>query len=126
MNTEFAWLGLLAPVPATGGECKRRVLHDPPFTDWVEVRLVLGDDASGLRIVTAMFDADDKPGSVSDMVAVDGGRHQETVSGRVEANGRIQGFYTLIENDQRLRGPLTPTDEEGLRALAAALRQRYR
>jgi len=100
-------------------------MYDAPFTDWVEVKLVLGDNVGSTRVVTAMFDADDKPGSVSDMIALDGGRHQETVSGRWEATGRIEGFYTLIENEKSMRGPLTPADEERLRALAAALRRRY-
>src|SRR5882672_11235852 len=79
MNDERKWLGLLGPVPAQDGECRRRVMHEPPYEDWVEVRLVLGGEETGLRIVTAVFDADDQPGSVCDVVTIPGGQRQETV-----------------------------------------------
>ena len=125
MDYDKKWLGLLAPLPANEGECTRRVLHDAPFEDWVEVRVVLGNGVTGLRIATAIFDADDRPGSVSDLVATEGGRHQETVGGRVAANGRIQGTYWLTENDQSLSWPLSETEEQGLHTVAAALRERY-
>jgi hypothetical protein len=100
-------------------------MHEPPYEDWVEVRLVLGGDKTGVRIVTAVFDADDQPGSVSDVVTIPGGQRQETVSGRIEAGGRILGSYRKTDGDQNTPRPLTEREEQGLRALAAALRQRY-
>lgn len=124
MSDESHWLGLLGPVPITDGECKRRVLHEAPFEDWVEVRLVLGDGAAGQRIVTAMFDADDQPGSVSDLVTNGGGK-RETVAGRIVTGGRFQGTYRVSDSDQNIPRELTEMEERALRAIAAALRQRY-
>lgn len=120
-------LNLLGPVPVNGGECRRRVMHDAPFEDWVEVRLMLdGGGTTGLRIVTAMFDADDQPGSVSDVVTIPGGQRQEAVSGRIETGGRVRGSYLVVENDKESPArPLTEAEERALRALAAALRLRY-
>ena len=128
MDTSYdkKWLGLLAPVPANVGECTRRVMHDPPFEDWVEVRVVLRDEAAGLRIVTAMFDQDDVPGSVSDLVTTRIGERQETVSGRVESSGKIEGTYWLTERNRQTPRPLTEKEAQGLRDIAASLRLRYR
>lgn len=120
------WLHLLAPVPTNLGECTRRVMHDAPFEDWVEVRVVLGDGTSGMRIVTAMFDQDDLPGSVSDLVSTEVGKRQETVSGRVGSDGRIEGTYWLTEREQNTPRPLTEKEVQGLREVAASLRMRYR
>jgi len=125
MSDDKKWLGLLGPVPATDGECRRRVMHKAPFEDWVEVRLVLGDGVTGVRIVTALFDADDQPGGVSDLVTLPGGRRREAVSGRIVGDGRIQGTYRLNENEENTPRPLTDTEQQGLRTVAAALRQRY-
>jgi hypothetical protein len=124
MSDEIHWLGLLGPVPPKDGECKRRVMHDAPFEDWVEVRLVLGGGVAGQRIVTAMFDADDQPGSVSDLVTTGGGK-REAVSGRIGTGGRFQGTYRVSDNDQNIPRPLTDAEEQALRAIAVALRQRY-
>ena len=126
MSYDKKWLGLLAPVPTGVGECTRRVLHDAPFEDWVEVRVVLGDGASAMRIVTAMFDQDDLPGSVSDLVTSTIGERQETISGRVECDGRIEGTYWLTERDRNVPRPLTEKEVQGLREVAASLRLRYR
>jgi hypothetical protein len=126
MSYDRKWLGLLAPLPADVGQCTRRVLHDAPFEDWVEVRVVLNDDTGGLRIVTAMFDQDDLPGSVSDLVSNDIGKRQETVSGRVESDGKIEGTYWLTERDRNTPRPLTEKERQGLREVAASLRLRYR
>ena len=118
-------MGLLGPVPTKDGECKRRVMHDAPFEDWVEVKLVFGGVAAGSqRIVTALFDADDQPGSVTDVVTIPGRQRRETVSGRV-VSGRFQGTHLVTENDRQTPRPLTPAEEEGLRAIAAELRKRY-
>ena len=115
---------LLAPIPRNGGECKRRVLHEAPFEDWVEVRVTLRD-ASGLRIITAMFDQDDAPGSVSDVITIDGGLRQEAVSARLEVDGRIQGTYSLLGRDKATPRPLTDKEAQALRNVATALRLRY-
>jgi len=125
MINDTKWLGLLGPVPAKDGQCRRRVMHEAPFEDWVEVRLVLDGGATGMRVVTAMFDADDRPGSVSDLVATEAGKRQEAVSGKIVNGGRIQGTYRLMQGDKSAPRPINDTEEQGLRALAAALRQRY-
>src|SRR5262245_9818904 len=110
MAEEKKTLNVLGPVPVVGGECRRRVMHDAPFEDWVKVRLMLDEGGSGnLRIVTAMFDADDQPGSVSDVVTIPGGRRQEAVSGRIENGGRVRGTYLLVENDKE--SPRTLTED---------------
>ncbi len=124
MDGDTKGLGLLAPVPAKAGECTRRVMHDPPFEDWVEVRVVL-DGAAGVRVVTAMFDENDLPGSVSDLVTIDGGRRQEAVSARVDTDGVIHGTYSITENDRHAPRPLTEEEIRRLREVAAALKERY-
>jgi hypothetical protein len=91
---------------------------------WTQVRLVLGNGVTGLRILTAMFDPEGRPGSVSDLVAWDGGRHQETAGGRIEPDGRMHATYWLTEDDRHTPRALTAQEEEGLRRLAAALRER--
>ena len=125
MSNHSQWLELMAPVPAEDGDCQRRVMHDPAHEDWVEVRVVLDGGRTGQRIVTARFDAEDQPGSVSDVVTIPGGRRQETVSGQVVDGGRIQGTYLLTENDRRTPRPLTEAEEQRLLMVFASLRQRY-
>lgn len=125
MSDKKQCLDLLGPVPVKDGECKRRVMHDPSHEDWVEVRVVLDGGEVGQRVVTARFDANDQPGSVSDVVTIPGGQRQETVLGQVVADGRIQGTYLLLENDQKIPRPLTETEEQRLRMVFASLRQRY-
>jgi hypothetical protein len=116
---------LLEPVPADHGECKRRVMHDPAHEDWVEVRVVLDGGQTGQRIVTARFDAEDKPGTVSDVVTIPGGQRQETVLGQVMDGGDIQGTYLLTENERKTPRPLTEAEVQRLRSVFASLRQRY-
>ena len=99
-------------------------MHEPPYEDWVEVRLVLGGEETGLRIVTAVFDADDQPGSVCDVVTIPGGQRQETVSGTI-AGSKIRGTYRTTDGDQKTPRPLTEREEQALCELAAALRRRY-
>ena len=118
-------LDLLGPVPTKDGECRRRVIHDAPYVDWVEVRVVLDGGATGQRVVTALFDADDQPGAVSDVVTIPGGQRQLAVSGQVATGGRIQGTYMATEKDQDSPRPLTEAEVQRLRAVFASLRQRY-
>ena len=111
---------LLAPVPTDSGVCRRRVLHDPQHEDWVEVQVVLGDPATGKRIVTAQFDADDRPDSVSDVVTLPGGPRQVSVSGHVDGDV-IEGTYMGTDTSRSL----TDTEVGRLRVVLASLRQRY-
>ena len=124
MIDDQKWLNLLGPVPISHGDCKRRVMHDAPFEDWVEVKLLLDGGNTGMRIVTAMFDTEDQPGSVCDVVTIPGGQRQEAVTGRIES-GSVKGTYLLIENNQERPRPLTAAEERSLQAIAAALRLRY-
>jgi hypothetical protein len=121
MSDKKDTLDLLAPVPTSDGECRRRVLHDPEHEDWVEVRVVLDGGPTGKRVVTALFDADDRPGTVSDVVTIPGGQRQLAVSGQVAAGGLIQGTYMGTDSSRAL----TETEVQRLRAVFASLRQRY-
>ena len=123
-TTNPPWLALLAPLPAEGGEWQREARTDRALKGWTQVRLVLGNGVTGLRVLTAMFDPDGRPGSVSDLVSRDGGRHQETAGGRIEHDGRMQATYWLTEGDQHTPRALTADEEDGLRRLAVALRER--
>jgi len=114
-------LDLLGPVPTEDGECRRRVLHDPEHKDWVEVRVTLGSGSTGQRVVTALFDADDRPGRVSDVVTIPGGQRQAAISGQVADGGLIQGTYTGAESSRAL----TDTEVQRVHAVFASLRQRY-
>ena len=121
MSEEKTPLDLLTPVPTEDGECRRRVLHDPEHEDWVEVRVTLGDGKTKQRVVTALFDADDQPGAVSDVVTLPGGPRQVTVSGKVAEGGLIQGTYIGTDSSRAL----TETEVQRLRLVFASLRQRY-
>jgi hypothetical protein len=114
-------LDLLGPVPPEDGECRRRVLHDPEHEDWVEVRVTLGSGSTGQRVVTALFDADDRPGRVSDVVTIPGGQRQLAVSGQVADGGLFQGTYMGTDSSRAL----TEAEVLSLRAVFASLRQRY-
>jgi hypothetical protein len=61
---------------------------------------------------------------VSDLVSRDGGQHQETAGGRIEPDGRLTGTYWLTQGEQNTPRALTAKEEEGLRRLATALRER--
>jgi len=124
MPSKESWLALLAPLPAEGGEWKQETRTDPALAGWTQVRLVLGDGVSGLRVMTAMFDPEGCPGSVSDLVSRDGGRRQETAGGRIEPDGRMRATYWLTEDERHTPRAITAVEEEGLRRLAAALRER--
>jgi hypothetical protein len=87
---------------------------------------VLGDGVTGLRVLTAMFDPEGRPGSVSDLISLDGGRHQETAGGRIEPDGRMHTTYWLTEGERHTPRVLTAQEEDGLRRLAAALREKCR
>jgi hypothetical protein len=93
--------------------------------DWVEVRVVLDGGMTGQRIVTALFDADDRPGAVSDVVTIPGGQRRQMVSGEVATGGLIHGTYSGLENDQQSSRPLTETEVQRVRGVFASLRQRY-
>jgi len=84
------WIALL---PAERVEWGQETRTDPALEGWTQVRLVLGDGVSGLQVLTAMFDPEGRPGSVSDLVSRDGGRRQETAGGRIEPDGRIGATY---------------------------------
>ena len=87
---------------------------------------MLGDGVTGLRVLTAMFDPEGRPGSVSDLVSRDGGRHQETAGGRIEPDGQMHATYWLTEGEQQTPRALTALEEDGLRRLVGALREKCR
>jgi hypothetical protein len=122
--TNPPWLSLLAPLPAEGGEWTQETRTDPTLKGWIQVRLVLGNGVTGLRVLTAMFDPEGRAGSVSDLVSWDGGCHQETAGGRIEPDGRMHATYWLTEGERHTPRALTAQEEERLRRLAAALRER--
>ena len=126
MRDRAPWLALLAPIPTEGGDWHQETRTDDALKGWTQVRLVLGNGVTGLRVLTAMFDPEGRPGSVSDLVSLDGGRHQETAGGRIEPDGRMRATYWLTEGEHHTPRALTAEEEEGLRKLASALRERCR
>jgi hypothetical protein len=84
----------------------------------------LGNGVTGLRVLTAMFDPEGRPGSVSDVISLDGGRCQMTAGGRIEPDGRMLATYWLTEGDRHTPRALTAEEQDGLRRLAGALRER--
>lgn len=71
-----------------------------------------------------MFDREGRPGSESALVSLDGSRHQETAGGRIEPDGQMHATYWLTEDDRHTPRALTAQEEEWLRRLAAALKER--
>jgi hypothetical protein len=117
-------LSLLGPLPPDLGECRSAPMSGAPFAGWREVRLVLGDGTAVMRVVTAIYDPDGRPGGVSDLVATDLGRRQASFQARVEPDGRMQGTYWLVEDDRHTPRAMTDAELSGLRRVADALRQR--
>jgi hypothetical protein len=124
MSADPPWLSLLAPLPPEGGEWSQETRTDEALRGWTQVRLVLGDGVSGMRIALAMFDPEGRPGMVSDLVSRDGGRHQENAGGRIEPDGRLTGTYWLTLGEQNTPRALTAEEEQGLRRLVAKLKER--
>ena len=124
MANNKPWLALLAPLPAEGGEWTQETRIDSAFSGWTQVRLVLGDGATDMRVLIAMFDPEGRPGVVSDLVSLDGGRRQKTAGGRIEPDGRLRATYWLTEDENHKPRALTSEEEKGLRRVAAALRER--
>jgi hypothetical protein len=124
MSADRPWLSLLAPLPEAGGEWAQETRADSALAGWTQVRLVLGDGVSAMRIVLAMFDPDGRPGMVSDLVSRDGGRHQETAGARIEPDGKLTGTYWLTQGEQHTPRALTAEEEQGLKRLAAQLQGR--
>ena len=124
--TNPPWFSLLAPLPTEGGEWTQETRTDPALKGWTQVRLVLGNGVTGLRVLTAMFDPEGRPGSVSDLVSREGGRHQETAGGRIEPDGRMHATYWLTEGERHTPRALTAQEEDALRRLAVALREKYK
>ncbi len=119
------WLRLLAPLPTGAGEFQGERMAGPPLAGWQQVRLVLGDGATGLRVVTAMYDPEGRPGMVSDLVATAGGVRQESVGARIEPDGRLEGTHWLTDGDQHTPRPLSDAERAGLRLMAEALWRRW-
>jgi hypothetical protein len=71
-----------------------------------------------------MYDPAGRVGMISDLVATDGGRRQESVGARVESDGQMQGTHWLTEEDRHVPRPITADEVAGLRALADALWRR--
>ena len=124
MSQNESWLALLAPLPEEGGEWSQETRTDPALAGWTQVRLVLGDGVKGLRVLTAMFDPEGRPGSVSDLVSRDSGRRQETAGGRIEPDGRMHATYWLTEEERHTPRAVTAQEEDALRQLAVALREK--
>jgi hypothetical protein len=53
MSNREPWLSLLAPLPAEGGEWHQETRTEPALKGWTQVRLVLGNGVTGLRVLTA-------------------------------------------------------------------------
>jgi hypothetical protein len=45
---------LLDPLPPDEGECHSATVPGEPFVGWRQIRLVLGDGATGLRVIVGM------------------------------------------------------------------------
>jgi hypothetical protein len=118
-------LSLLGPLPPDGGECHSSVMTQEPLAGWRQIQLVFGDGVTGLRVIVALYDSAGRPGMVSDLVAVEGGQRQESVGARVDPDGPMQGTHWLVEGDRHTPGPLSPAEQDGLRALAQAVWDRW-
>jgi hypothetical protein len=116
---------LLAPLPAEHGTCERVKLRGKAFKGWTEVRLAVADAHSNLRVVTVIYDALGRPGSISDLVETEDGRVQEIAMARVERDGRLSGgTRSRIVGDEETSRAMTEEEQERLKALAAQLNER--
>jgi hypothetical protein len=118
-------LSLLSPLPPEGGECHSSVMTQEPLAGWRQIQLVFGDGVTGLRVIVALYDSAGRPGMVSDLVAVEGGLRQENVGARVEPDGRMHGTHWLVEGDRHTPRPLSLAEQDGLRALAQTVWDRW-
>jgi len=118
------WLALFATLPADQGECERVVMTGTALEGWEQLRCVLSDGGTNMRVVVAMYDPEGRPSAVTDLIASAGGYNQETVGARVEPDGQMQGTGWRTEGGQHTPRALTEADREGLLAVAEALRRR--
>jgi hypothetical protein len=115
---------LLDPLPPDEGECHSATVPGEPFVGWRQIRLVIGDGATGLRVIVGMYDQTGRSGMVSDLVATAGGARQESLGARIEPDGSMRGTYWLSEGDRHTPRSLTEVELSALRVLADALWQR--
>ena len=117
---------LLDEIPATGGEWHSGSASDEALPGWIECRLVLYGSDGTMRVVIALFDAEGRPGGLSDMVAREGGRLQESVMARIESDGRVSGTHWDTEGEKNTPRPLTEAEVAGLKQVAGGMWQRSR
>jgi hypothetical protein len=118
-------LALFGALPPDAGEYHSSVMTQEPLAGWRQIQLVFGDGVTGLRVVVALYDAAGRPAMVSDLVAVAGGQRQESVGARVEPDGRMHGTHWLVEGDRHTPRPLSQAEQDGLRALAQTVWDRW-
>jgi hypothetical protein len=116
-----AWLALLAELPTGEGEFHSAPMSGEPFAGWEQMRIFLGDGDNDMRVVTAIFDADGKPGMVSDLIATARGLRQESMGARFDSAGSIEGTYWMTQGDRMTPRPLTDGEKLSLRDLAETL-----
>ena len=109
---------LLAELPMEGGEWATGPVPGDALPGWTEARLLLSDGHGNMRIVLALFDAEGRPGAVSDMVSREQGRLQESVQARVEPDGVMRGTHWDTEGDRNTPRDLTQAEVDGLRRVA--------
>jgi len=51
------------------GEFECTPMVQPPFQGWTQVRLLFGNGNLALRVITALFDVEDCPQTLSDLIA---------------------------------------------------------
>ena len=70
------------PIPTEQGEFECTPMVQPPFQDWTQVRLFFGNGNLALRVITALFNVEGCPQTISDLIASEERAAAETLGGR--------------------------------------------
>lgn len=117
------WLVLFSPLPAEGS-CNRSIWPDGELAGWETVQFHHSDGSGGLRVALTLRQPDGTLAGVSDLVAWDDGRHQETALVRLESGGEGTGTHWLTEGDEHTPRPVTPEEVAALIRIAEGLQLR--
>ena len=88
------------------------------------MRLLFGSGNTALRVITALFDAEGHPQTISDLIASDQGQQQETLGGRFDTHDELHGTYWLTISGEHMPRAITAAEKGGLRAFAVLIRER--
>jgi len=100
------------------------VWPDGELAGWETLQFNHSDGAGSLRVALTLRRPDGQLAGVSDLVAWDQGRHQETALIRLEPDEEPQGTHWITDGDRHTPRAVTGEEIAALCRLAESLRAR--